>query len=76
MTMKDNPDQTQTEWQANLKEIGAREGFYEALGAEHTALFVERGKTLIVTFENLDHVYGNADDRMPWGYDFVTSRGW
>ncbi|SFL71459.1 hypothetical protein SAMN04488042_1011232 [Shimia aestuarii] len=74
--MKDRPEQTQTEWQTNLQSIGAREGFYEALGPEHTALFVERGKTLIVTFENLDHVYGNADDRMPWGYDFVTSRGW
>ncbi|MGX9352152.1 phosphoadenosine phosphosulfate reductase [Shimia sp. W99] len=74
--MKDQPEQTQTEWQANLQSIGTRDGFYEALGPEHTALFVERGKTLIVTFENLDHVYGNADDRMPWGYDFVTSRGW
>lgn len=74
--MKDAAGQTQTEWQANLQKIGAEQGFYEALGDQHTALFVERGKTLIVTFENLDHVYGNAQDRMPWGYDFVTSRGW
>ncbi|MGR3715030.1 MAG: phosphoadenosine phosphosulfate reductase [Shimia sp.] len=67
---------TQLEWRANLEKVGAAEGFYEALGDQHTALFVERGKTLIVTFENLDHVYERGDDRMPWGYDFVTSRGW
>lgn len=68
--------QSQTEWQANLAEIGAREGFYEALGEDHTALYVARGKTLIVTFENLDHVYERGADRMPWGFDFVSSRGW
>lgn len=67
---------TQTAWKENLAEIGAREGFYEELGDQHSALFVKRGKTLIVTFENLDHVYGNSEDRMPWGYGFVVSRDW
>ncbi len=67
---------TQLEWRKNLEKVGATEGFYEALGDQHTALFLERGETLIVTFENLDHVYERGDDRMPWGYDFVTSRGW
>lgn len=64
------------DWRANLARIGEEEGFYEELGNQHTALFVERGKTLIVTFENLDHVYENSDEKMPWGYDFVVSRGW
>lgn len=68
--------ETQADWKDNLREIGAREGFYEELGAQHTALFVERGKTLIVTFENLDHVYGRAEDRMPWGFGFVEQQGW
>ncbi len=67
---------TQTEWQKNLAGIGEKEGFFERLGDQHSALFVKRGSTLIVTFENLDHVYQNADDRMPWGYDFVQSSGW
>lgn len=67
---------TLLEWRENLEQVGAVEGFYEALGEQHTALFVERGKTLIVTFENLDHVYERGADRMPWGYDFVTSRDW
>lgn len=67
---------SQEVWRDNLRAIGEQEGFYEELGEEHTALFVERGKTLIVSFENLDHIYDREDDRMPWGYGFVLSRGW
>lgn len=68
--------ETQADWRANLAKIGAAEGFYEDLGAQHSALYVSRGRTLIVTFENLDHVYERGADRLPWGYDFVKSRGW
>jgi len=63
-------------WQNELQALGAAEGFYEDLGSEHTALFVERGKTLIVTFENLDHVFEGEESRMPWGYNFVVGQNW
>ncbi len=71
-----DPPLSQEAWRENLREIGRNEGFYEELGEEHTALYVERGKTLMVTFENLDHIYGREDDKMPWGYGFVQSHGW
>ena len=76
--MAQSPDtpESQQDWQENLRQIGAKEGFFEELGAEHSALYIQRGRTLIVTFENLDHVFENACDRMPWGYDFVSKRGW
>lgn len=67
---------SQEDWRVNLAKIGAEQGFYEELGDEHTALFVKRGKTLIVTFENLDHVYDRGADKMPWGYGFVEANGW
>lgn len=67
---------TRQDWRAQMKSMGDAEGFYEDIGAQHTALFVRRGKTLIVTFENLDHVYENAESRMPWGFNFVEGRGW
>lgn len=63
-------------WQARLAEIGAKEGFYERLGLQHTALFVERGKTLVVSFDNLDHVYERNEDRLPWGLSFAIANGW
>lgn len=72
----DIADPTLSEWQSNLAKIGEAEGFFEPLGTQHSALFVERGKTLIISFENLDHVYSNDENRMPWGYDFVVSRNW
>ena len=64
------------EWRAHLEEVGAREGFFRNLGDRHSALYVQRGDTLIVTFENLDHVYERGIDRMPWGYGFVEANGW
>jgi len=57
-------------------EIGAERGFYRALGPEHSALYVESGRILLVTFENLDHVADAGAERLPWGYSFVTGQGW
>lgn len=62
-------------WNAELRALGAQHGFFEELGADHTALFVKSGKTLIVTFENLDDVFGH-EKRLPWGFDFVQKQGW
>lgn len=73
----EQPEQQSPEdWRAHLGEVGAREGFFRELGPRHSALYVERGDTLIVTFENLDHVYQRGIDRMPWGHSFVVGNGW
>jgi pimeloyl-ACP methyl ester carboxylesterase len=73
----ETPDQQSPEaWRAHLGEIGLREGFFRELGPRHSALYVERGDTLIITFENLDHVYERGIDRMPWGHGFVAENGW
>ena len=47
-------------WNAELRALGEAQGFFEELGEDHTALFVKSGKTLIVTFENLDHVFEHS----------------
>ncbi|MEP3347585.1 MAG: phosphoadenosine phosphosulfate reductase [Litoreibacter sp.] len=62
-------------WNAELRAMGKEHGFFEELGKDHTALFVKSGKTLIVTFENLDHVFEHGN-RLPWGFDFVQKQGW
>ncbi|MGH1464723.1 MAG: SAM-dependent methyltransferase [Cognatishimia sp.] len=67
---------SKSDWNAHLTDLGTREGFFEELGDQHSALFIDKGDTLIVTFENLDHVYDFTEDRMPWGHRFVTGRGW
>lgn len=70
------PTESKSAWRDALRELGEAEGFFEELGAKHTALHIKRGDTLIITFENLDHVFEDGADKMPWGYDFVTKRGW
>ncbi len=69
-------EETQTAWRDRLTEIGRKEGFFETLGDEHSALFVKRGKTLVVTFDNLDDAYERGEHRMPWGFGYTESRGW
>ena len=75
MTMQEPPPEKHA-WRESLKALGAKQGFYRELGAEHTALYLEGNSTLIVTFENLDHVFDGDESRMPWGHGFVTSQGW
>lgn len=69
-------EESREAWHARLTEIGRQEGFFEELGQQHSALFVRRGKTLVVTFDNLDHVYERGEDRMPWGFSYTQSRNW
>lgn len=68
-------DLSRKEWAQELRRIGDTHGFYEEIGAEHTALYVKSGKTLIITFENLDHVF-ELGNRLPWGFEFVQKQGW
>ncbi|NCU19284.1 phosphoadenosine phosphosulfate reductase [Candidatus Falkowbacteria bacterium] len=74
--MPDTAQMTKHEWRRELMQIGEARGFYRELGAQHTALHVRAGDTLVVTFDNLDHAFENGEGRMPWGFHFVQSRGW
>ncbi|TRD22427.1 phosphoadenosine phosphosulfate reductase [Palleronia caenipelagi] len=63
-------------WHETLEELGEERGFYRPLGDKHNALFVEGDGTLVVTFDNLDDARQDPADRMPWGSEFISSRGW
>lgn len=64
------------EWRRELIKLGDERGFFKELGDQHTALHVREGSTLVVTFENLDHVFEHGGTRLPWGFDFIKSHGW
>ena len=59
-----------------LVEKGISEGFYRNLGRKHSALLSKRGRILLVTFENLDHVVNRAEDKLPWGYSLAEKNNW
>ena len=73
--MSDAADISREDWTADLARIGAERGFFRQLGDASSALYVENGKTLVVTFENMDMIF-KSDDRMPWGFDFILAQGW
>lgn len=77
MTETEQPrPQTREEWKEELHALGRDQGFCEDIGSEHTALFVRRSDTLIVTFENLDHVFENNESRLPWAFGFIEKQNW
>lgn len=63
-------------WHDKLTELGAERGFYRVLGAQHKALFLQGNKTLVVSFDNLDDARQDTENRLPWGSEFISSRGW
>jgi pimeloyl-ACP methyl ester carboxylesterase len=71
-----SPEEERAAWRHDLAELGEENGFYRELGPDHTALYVQSGDTLVVTFENLDHVFSHGTTRLPWGFHFIQSHGW
>ena len=62
-------------WAEIAQGLAGPDGFYRDNG-KHSFLFVPRGDTLVVTFDNLDIAMGKRDDRRPWGYAFIEKQGW
>ncbi|MGC3939436.1 hypothetical protein ACOTTU_16650 [Roseobacter sp. EG26] len=62
-------------WSRLAKGLAGPDGFYSDLG-EHSFLYVPRGDTLVVTFDNLDIAMTKREERRPWGYDFIEANGW
>lgn len=63
-------------WHDKLAELGGERGFYRQLGPTHKALYIKGNSTLVVSFDNLDDARQDTTDRMPWGSQFISSRGW
>lgn len=63
------------EWSDIALKLAGRDGFFTDCG-EHSFLYVPRGDTLVVTFDNLDIAMTKRDARRPWGFSFIESEGW
>ncbi|MCB4456398.1 hypothetical protein [Leisingera sp. McT4-56] len=62
-------------WAQTAQALAGEEGFFSEL-SEHSFLFVPRGGTLVVTFDNLDIAMTKRAERRPWGYGFIEAQGW
>ncbi len=62
-------------WPVLARRLAGPEGFFRE-GHEHAFLYVPRGRTLVVTFDNLDIAMEKRTDRRPWGFAFIEKQGW
>ncbi|MXQ07701.1 phosphoadenosine phosphosulfate reductase [Alphaproteobacteria bacterium GH1-50] len=70
-------DLTETQWLAELEEIGEEEGYFSPLGDNHAAVFVDRSqKVLFVAFETVTGIRATSERGLPLGFDVCESRGW
>ncbi|WP_224814450.1 hypothetical protein [Hasllibacter sp. MH4015] len=56
-----------------LSRIGAAHGFFQRLDRRHTALFVQEGDTLVLSFDRLDRIWSDGDAGLPMGFDAVLA---
>ena len=69
------PREGQADWGGVARDLAGSEGFYSEV-KDHSFLYVKRGKTLVVTFDNLDIAMNKRDDRRHWGFSFIEKQGW
>ena len=74
--LKDQRSLSEEEWFARMERLGRREGFFTRLGLDHSALFVDREDTLIVTFETVDSIRRRQPDEVPLGLSVCENRDW
>ncbi len=64
------------EWLAKLEDIAEEHGYFQPLGKQHWATFVEDKPVLLVTFETIDGIQNRKDTGQPLGFELVRELGW
>jgi len=68
-------DLSPPDWRAALDAMGEEHGYFQRLGRDHHALFIDAGRSLIVTFESEEAARRNPG-ALPRGLDAVRRNGW
>jgi hypothetical protein len=69
----DLADLTLADWYGRLDELGDEHGYFDRLGRDHAGLFIDVGRTLLVTFETVETARRNG---APRGFAHVKRNGW
>lgn len=67
---------TRPAWARRLADIGEDHGAFHRIGADHLALFVQEGDTLVVSFDAAARVFAEEPDGLPPGFEAVRKREW
>jgi hypothetical protein len=63
-------------WLARLAGVSNELGFFKDLGQRHCASFIDKGPTLLVTFETVQGIQALSENGQPLGWDLVRENGW
>ena len=63
-------------WMARLEEIADEHGYFEPLGDQHSAVFLDAGPRLFVSFEDAQAVRNSSTESAPRGFQFARNEGW
>ena len=69
-------DLSPAQWLEEMQELGDACGFFEPLGNHHNAAFIEKGDTLLVSFESLPAIQALSEDARPIGFDLAKAQDW
>ncbi|KAJ04842.1 hypothetical protein [Sulfitobacter mediterraneus] len=64
------------DWLGAIESICENEGFYEPLGRRHFAAYVEKGDTLVVSFETIQGIHALSDYGQPLAWDMARKHNW
>ena len=72
----DLSDLSLDDWQNRLFAVGSERGFAEQLDPRHSAVFVENGDVLLVSFENQNALTAVSQTNTPFGLDIAADQNW
>jgi len=64
------------EWIDVIEDIAEDHGYFEPLGPDHSALFIEGNANLLVTFETIENARSRSSSDVPFGWELATPNGW
>ncbi len=64
------------EWLERIEDIAEDHGHFEPLGPDHSAAFIGRGRTLLVTFETIDSIRARTSLDVPLGWQLIGGTDW
>lgn len=70
------PDVGKAEWLEAVKHISEEEGSFTQLSRQHSASFIERNGTLLVSFESIQGIQALSEMAQPLGWEMVRHQIW
>tara|TARA_R110002124_G_scaffold265874_1_gene432760 strand:+ start:112 stop:1044 length:933 start_codon:yes stop_codon:yes gene_type:complete len=64
------------DWLSAVSDLCEEDGYFEPLGKRHFAAFIEKGPTLLVSFETIQGMHALSDLAQPLGWEMIRAHNW